>query len=58
LPVQDVESAHRVASALHLINIALKLRRPLRWEPIREQFVDDPEANRLCSRAMRAPWRL
>ena len=58
LPVQDVESAHRVATALHLINIALKLRRPLRWDPIREQFVNDPEANRLCSRAMREPWRL
>jgi hypothetical protein len=58
LPVQDVESAHRVASALHLINIALKLRRPLRWDPVREQFIDDTEADRLRSRAMREPWTL
>lgn len=29
----------------------------LRWDPEKELFPDDPEANRMLSRAYRAPWR-
>ena len=40
----------------HAMNICLYLERDLKWDPVKEQFVDDPEANRFLSRAMRAPW--
>jgi len=32
------------------------LKRNLKYDPVKEEFVNDPEANRLRSRAMRAPW--
>lgn len=52
------EIGHRSASLGHLAIIAFKLRRTLAWDPVREEFSRDDEANRLCSRAMREPWRL
>ncbi|HNT87694.1 MAG TPA: gfo/Idh/MocA family oxidoreductase, partial [Candidatus Hydrogenedentes bacterium] len=39
-------------------DIAIRARRPLRWDPAAERFVNDEAANRLLSRAMREPWRL
>jgi hypothetical protein len=36
----------------------MRLGRKLRWDPDREEFVGDAEADRLLSRAMRSPWRL
>ncbi len=53
-----VELGHRSATVCHLANIAMELKRPLRWDPEAEQFVGDPEANRLLSRACRQPWHL
>lgn len=55
-PVAPVETAHRSATACHLGNIALRLGRTLRWDPARERFENDPEADRLLARANRAPW--
>ncbi|MBN2307598.1 MAG: Gfo/Idh/MocA family oxidoreductase [Candidatus Hydrogenedentes bacterium] len=56
--IAPVEAAHRSTTACHLCNIAIALRRGLRWDPTEERFVDDDEANRLLSRPMRPPWRL
>jgi hypothetical protein len=36
----------------------MMLGRKLRWDPAKEEFVGDEMANRLRSRAMRAPWSL
>ncbi len=36
--------------------IAYELNRPLRWDPDREVFVDDLEADRFLDRARREPW--
>lgn len=41
-PVQDAVQADILC---HLSDLATRLRRPLRWDPRREQFVDDAEAN-------------
>jgi predicted dehydrogenase len=38
--------------------IALLLGRKLRWSNEREEFIDDPEANRLLTRTMRSPWHI
>lgn len=52
-----VEVGHRSATLCHLANIAMELRRPLRWDPAAEEFLGDEEANRLLVRSPREPWR-
>ena len=52
------ELAHRSTSVCHLVNICLQVGRKVRWNPAKERFVNDPEADRLLSRAMRSPWHL
>jgi predicted dehydrogenase len=53
-----IEVAHRSNSVANLGEIAMFLGRRLHWDPDRERFVDDDEANRMLSRSMRSPWRL
>jgi hypothetical protein len=50
------ESSHRAASMVILGGLALELKRPLKWDPAKETFPGDDEANRLLSTAFRAPW--
>ena len=57
-PVSDLESGHRVATACHLANLSLRLGRPLRWDPSREEIVGDAEAARWLDRPKREPWTL
>lgn len=52
-PISDIESQHRSVSTCHLGNIALKLGRPLSWNPNKEEFENDAEANALLSRPQR-----
>lgn len=51
--ISDIESQHRSASACHLGNIAVRLGRPIRWNPETETFVDDPEATKFLAREQR-----
>jgi myo-inositol 2-dehydrogenase/D-chiro-inositol 1-dehydrogenase len=53
-PISDVASQHRAASVCHLANICLRLGRKLRWDPERQEFLDDPAADTMLSRAPRA----
>lgn len=55
-PICEAEIGHRSASICHLGGIALRLGRKLKWDPKREQFVGDREANKFLSRKMRKPW--
>ena len=58
-PCADVEIGHRSITACHLGNISYWLGgRKLRWDPVKEQILDDPEAAQWVSRPMRAPWHL
>lgn len=50
------EQAHRATSACAIGWIAMKLGRKLRWDPVKEVFLDDDEANAMRSRAQRAPY--
>ncbi len=57
-PICDVEIGASSVTACHLGNIAYWLQRPLRWDPLRNEFIDDPSANRWLDRPYRAPWRI
>ncbi len=54
-----VEVAHRSITICHLGNIALRLGRDkLKWDPAKEQIIDDAEAAKMLSRPYREPWKL
>ena len=57
-PYFPVDIGHRVSTVCHLANLSIKLGRPLKWDPIKEYFKNDNEANRLQTRDMRKPWSL
>jgi predicted dehydrogenase len=57
-PIAPVEVAHRSCSACLLHHIAMKTNRKLYWDPIKERFKNDDEANAMLSRPMRAPYML
>ncbi|MCX5758326.1 MAG: Gfo/Idh/MocA family oxidoreductase [Candidatus Hydrogenedentes bacterium] len=53
-----IEQAVRSDTICHLSDIAMRLKRRLRWDPERERFIDDAEADRMLTRAMRSPWNV
>jgi hypothetical protein len=57
-PFRDIEFAHRTATVCHLGTIAYNLNRPLKWDPVKEVFPGDEEANRFLDRAKREPWQV
>ncbi len=57
-PIADVEIGHRSATVCHLGNIARLLGRRLLWDPVREQFADDEQANMLLDRPRRNGYEL
>ena len=52
------EVAHRAHTMAHVSNIALRVGRAVRWNPKTERFINDAEADRMLSRAMRVPWSI
>jgi hypothetical protein len=50
------EVMHRSMTTVHAANICMWLKRNMKYDPVKEEFVNDPEANRLRTRAMREPW--
>jgi len=54
----DVEAAHRSCSVVQLCNVAIRMGRKIRWDPVKELVIDDEAANRLINVPMRAPWHL
>jgi predicted dehydrogenase len=55
-PICDVEIGCRSASVCHLGNMAYWYHRKLRWDPAKERFIGDAEANEWLNRDRRAPW--
>ena len=47
---------HRSMTTVHAANICMWLKRDLKYDPVKEEFINDAEANRFRSRAMRQPW--
>jgi predicted dehydrogenase len=57
-PAADVETGHRSATVCHIGNIAVRLGRKLRWDPAKEHFINDAQADKMLARPMRSPWYL
>jgi hypothetical protein len=55
-PICNAEVGHRSASVCHLAGIAVRLGRKLKWDPAKEEFVGDKEANALVAREQRKKW--
>ena len=58
LTIANPKAMHRSMTTNHAINICLMLGHDLKWDPVKEEFINDPGANRLRSRALREPWQL
>jgi predicted dehydrogenase len=54
--VTTAEEAHRSTSACILAWVSMKLGRKLRWDPAKEAFIRDDEANAMRSRPQRPPY--
>ncbi|MCP4590690.1 MAG: hypothetical protein GY842_08095, partial [bacterium] len=57
-PNADVEIGHRSVSLCHLVNITRWVGRKLKWDPAKETFPDDPEANTYLDRPRRKGYEL
>ncbi|MDR2039952.1 MAG: Gfo/Idh/MocA family oxidoreductase [Bacteroidales bacterium] len=57
-PISTAEIGHRTATVCFLTNICYELQRPLKWDPVKEEFVNDSEANKLRSGYLRKPWTM
>ncbi len=57
-PIAPVDEAHRSCSACLLHHIAMKLNRKIRWNPEKEEFINDPEATAMLSRPQRKPYNI
>ncbi len=56
--IAPVEEAHRSCSACLIHHIVMKLDRKVYWDPKKEQFKNDDEANGMLSRPQRSPYAL
>jgi len=52
------EIGQRCFTITHIGNISMLLGRKLKWDPEKERFINDEQANRMLSRSMRSPWHL
>ena len=57
-PISNVEVGHRSTTVCHLGNIARWLGRELKWDPERELFPGDDEANAYLDIERRKPFVL
>ena len=54
--ISPIEAAAHDEMICQMGDIAVRLNRKLRWNPLKEEFTDDPQANRRLSRPHRSPW--
>ncbi|MDD4270134.1 MAG: Gfo/Idh/MocA family oxidoreductase [Thermoguttaceae bacterium] len=57
-PIADVEIGHRSTTVCHLGNIARWVGRKLQWDPVKEVFPGDEEANAYLDRPRRKGYQL
>jgi predicted dehydrogenase len=52
------ENGHRSCTIVNMGVIAVRLGRNLRYDPVKQQFIDDEGANRLINQPIRGPWTI
>jgi hypothetical protein len=57
-PLANADVACHTHIACHAAGISILLRRKLNYDPVKNEFIGDEEANRLRGEAIREPWRL
>jgi predicted dehydrogenase len=57
-PIAPAEIGHRACTTCLIHHIAMKTGRHLHWDPEKEHFISDPDANSRLSRAQRAPYQM
>jgi hypothetical protein len=57
-PISDVWSHNRMLEICHLSNIAMRLNRPLAWDPEKREVVGDDQANSFLARASRQGFEI
>jgi len=50
------EAAHRAITIAHLSNIAIRLGRKIKYDPVKEEVIGDDAVNRLVNQPIRDPW--
>ncbi len=55
-PLSTVEIGHRTVSLCHIVNLCYEFNRKLTWNPQKEEFFMDDEANKRRSNPIRAPY--
>ena len=55
-PISPIEIGHRACTVCLITHVAMKIPRKLQWDPKKEQFLNDAEANTWLRRAQRAPY--
>ncbi len=56
--INPLESAIRSDTISHMSNIAIRLARPVKWDPEKERIIGDAEATKMLDRPMRKPWEM
>jgi hypothetical protein len=57
-PICDVETGQRTATVCNLVNLAYFHGKLIKWDPVKEQFVDGTGENAWLTREYRQPWKL
>ena len=57
-PISDVWSHNRMLEICHLSNIAMRLDRPLRWDPEKREVIGDDQANTFLARESRKGYEI
>ncbi|NML40533.1 Gfo/Idh/MocA family oxidoreductase [Chitinophaga sp. G-6-1-13] len=52
------ENGHRSCTLVNMGKIALRLNRSLKFDPVKQEFIDDAGANALIFQPMRGPWTI
>ncbi len=54
--ISPIEAAAHDEMICQMGDIAVRLKRKLHWDPVKEEFINDEQANRKLSRPWRGPW--
>ncbi len=57
-PISDVWSHNRMLEICHLSNIAMRLGRELKWDPVKREIIGDAQANSFLARESRKEYAI